>query len=61
VRFARGQAEDHCRSSIRGNQMNLGVPSTARGDSGDGDRQFRAIMNRDSGLIVIRIPGEDDH
>src|SRR5262249_47949536 len=30
VRFAWRQAENYCRSSIRGNQMNFGVPSAAR-------------------------------
>jgi hypothetical protein len=30
VRFSGGQAEHYCRSSIRGNQMNFGVPSAAR-------------------------------
>jgi hypothetical protein len=28
---------------------------------GGGDRQFQAIMIAIPGLIVIRIPGEDDH
>jgi hypothetical protein len=30
MRVARRQSEDYSRSSIRGNQMNLGVPSAAR-------------------------------
>src|SRR6516225_10002922 len=30
VRFSRRQAENYCRSSVRGNQMNFGVPSSAR-------------------------------
>ena len=36
VIVTRRQAEDYCRSSIRGNQMNLGVPSATRFPDGLG-------------------------
>jgi hypothetical protein len=34
VRLSRRQAENYCRSSIRGNQMNFGVPSASRFPNG---------------------------